>query len=179
VRPFEDVDTLFEALAEGIRHDDEENVDILAHGLQCAAILSAEAPGDAELQVAGLVHDVGWYAGAGGSDHAPRGAELVRPLLGDRIAWLVARHADAKRFLVTTDPSYLGLLSARSTVTLDAQGGVLDHDELLELRAAPELPALLALRRADDRAKVPGLDVPGLDPWRAVVERVARPERIG
>ncbi|MGH9050245.1 MAG: HD domain-containing protein, partial [Acidimicrobiia bacterium] len=57
-RPFLDVDSLLEVLAAGAREDDGEELDALAHHLQCAAALAERAPGDAELQAAGLVHDV-------------------------------------------------------------------------------------------------------------------------
>ncbi len=173
--PFSTVDELFTMLAAGAQHDDDEDVDVLAHSLQCAAILAAQAPTDRELQVAGLVHDVGWmiepHAPAA---HAPVGGALVGSLLGERVAHLVARHADAKRYLITTDPSYRTQLSDRSAVTLEHQGGVLDHDELLAMRADPELRSVLALRRADDRAKVPDLDVPDLEHWRDDVDALAR-----
>lgn len=178
MRPFATVDELFTALEDIARQDDEEDVDILSHSLQCADLLAAEAPGDLELQTAGLVHDLGWLVEPQlPAEHAPRGGALVEPLLGGRVAHLVARHADAKRYLVTTDPSYLETLSPHSTVTLEHQGGVLDHDELLAMRADPELRAVLALRRADDRAKVPGRDVPDLEHWRPVVEGVSRTSR--
>ena len=63
-------------------------------------------------------------------------------------------------------------MSPTSVVTLEAQGGLLADEERAALDAAPELPALLALRRADDDAKVPGREVPGLDAWRAALDTV-------
>jgi predicted HD phosphohydrolase len=173
--PFRDVDSLVEVLAAGAREDDGEELDALAHHLQCAAVLAERAPGDTELQVAGLVHDVASTVWPGRpATHARAGAELVEPLLGSRVAWLVRHHDEAKRYLVTTEPDYRARLSPTSVVTLEAQGGLLGDDERAALEAAPELDAVLTLRRADDDAKVPGRSVPGLDAWRRALDSVAQ-----
>ena len=135
----------------------------LEHGLQCAAILEAEHPDDVELQVAGLVHDIG-HQFADDAGHGDAGAAAVRGLLGDRIADLVAEHIPAKRYLVATDPAYRALLSPVSVLTLDAQGGA------SETRPTDDA---LTLRRADDRSKEPGRVVPGLDHWVPMIAKVA------
>jgi predicted HD phosphohydrolase/phosphohistidine phosphatase SixA len=174
-KPFRDVDALVEVLAAGAREDDGEALDALAHHLQCAAVLAERAPDDVELQVAGLVHDVASTVWPGRpATHARAGAALIEPLLGSRVAWLVGHHDEAKRYLVTTEPAYRARLSATSVVTLEAQGGLLGGDERAALQAAPELDALLTLRRADDDAKVPGRAVPGLDAWRGALDAVAQ-----
>jgi predicted HD phosphohydrolase len=169
-----DVDALFAALESGVREADAEDVDLLAHGLQCAAILGETAPDNPALQVAGLVHDVGTILWPGRPrTHARAGAAAVAPLLGERVAWLVGHHDQAKRYLVTVDPAYQSRLSEGSVITLDAQGGLLDDDELARLETEPWLEDLLTLRRADDAAKVPGRRVPVLSKWRPLVEAVA------
>lgn len=155
---------------------DDEPVDLLAHALQCAAILERVAPGDRELQIAGLVHDVGTLLPPGRPEtHASVGAAAVAHLLGPRVADLVAHHDAAKRYLVTTEPRYRHRLSTRSLETLRLQGGLLDPEERAALDAYPDLEAVLTLRRADDAAKVPGARVPGLGHWRAVLEELACP----
>jgi predicted HD phosphohydrolase len=169
-----DIDALLDLLAAGADEEDGEVLDALAHHLQCAALVAERSPDDLELQVAGLVHDVAstvWPRRP--ATHARAGAALVEPLLGARVAWLVGRHDQAKRYLVTTEPAYRERLSPTSVVTLEAQGGLLDDTERAALDAEPHLHALLVLRRADDDAKVPGRRVPGLDRWRPVLERVA------
>jgi predicted HD phosphohydrolase len=171
-----DVDALFAVLASSAAETDDEDVDLLAHGLQCAAVLAETAPDDAALQLAGLVHDVGTVLWPGRPrTHARAGAWAVAALLGERVAWLVGHHDQAKRYLVTVDPAYQARLSAGSVITLEAQGGLLDKDERARLEAEPWLVDLLTLRRADDAAKVPGREVPGLDHWRPIVERVLAP----
>jgi predicted HD phosphohydrolase len=166
------VDDLFDVLAASAGCHDEPDVDLLAHGLQCAANLAASHPDDVELQVAGLAHDIGWVVDPE-SPHDRLGAALLTPLLGDRVGVLVGGHVLAKRYLVATDPDYLGLLSVRSVETLGFQGGAADDDACARLDADPHRDAIVALRRADDRAKVPGADVAGLATWRAAVEAVA------
>lgn len=159
-------DQLLTLVARGTEHADEEHLDLLAHSLQCAALLAERHPDDLELQIAGLVHDVGTTLRPDEpADHASTGAAAIAPLLGRRVAWLVSGHADAKRYLVTTDPEYRARLSERSIVTLEAQGGLMNDAEVVALSHAPDLDALLELRRADDDAKVPGRVVPGLDAW--------------
>lgn len=156
--------------------DDREDVDLLAHALQCAQILASDesASTDEELVAAGLVHDLGWIVDPDDeSGHAANGAALVRPVLGERVAHLVAGHADAKRYLVTTEPGYAATLSARSRATLVAQGAVMGADEVAAFERDPHLDALVALRRADDAAKTPGAPVAPLDHWYDLLVRVA------
>jgi predicted HD phosphohydrolase len=168
------IDALCDVLASGASEHDGEALDALAHHLQCAALLAESAPDDLELQVAGLVHDIASTVWPGRpATHARAGAQLVRPLLGARVAWLVGQHDQAKRYLVTTEPKYRDRLSETSVITLEAQGGLLEPGERAALEAAPDLDAALTLRRADDDAKVPGKAVPGLDTWRATLELVA------
>ena len=172
--PITDVDSLLGVLESGAGATDAEDVDLLAHGLQCAALLAVVAPDDEELQIAGLVHDVGTVLWPGRPrTHAGAGAAAVADLLGKRVAWLVGHHDEAKRYLVTTDPGYTSRLSAASVATLEVQGGRLDDAERARLDAAPSLADVLTMRRADDDAKVPGRDVPPLSHWRPMVEATA------
>jgi len=165
-------DELLTLLARGVDHADEERVDLLDHSLQCAARLRARFPDDRELQLAGLVHDVGTILVPDDpAGHGSTGAAAVAPLLGRRVAWLVSWHADAKRYLVTTDPEYRARLSERSRVTLEQQGGTMRDAEVAALGAAPDLDALLALRRADDDAKVVGASPAPLDTWAPLLPR--------
>ena len=172
--PITDVDSLLGVLETGADATDAEDVDLLAHGLQCAALLAGVAPDDEELQVAGLVHDIGsvlWPDRP--RTHARTGAAAVADLLGERVAWLIGHHDEAKRYLVTTDPDYTSRLSAASVATLEVQGGRLDDAERARLDAAPWLADVLIMRRADDDAKVPGRDVPPLSHWRPIVAATA------
>jgi predicted HD phosphohydrolase len=54
------------------------------------------------------------------------------------------------------------------------QGDALDAATSTALAADPDLDAILALRRGDERAKDPAARPPGLDSWRELLEEVAR-----
>jgi len=170
-----DVDALVALLLRGREFADQEAVDLLAHGLQCAAGLAQAAPDDAELQVAGLVHDIGSIVEPGrAATHAATGAAMVAPLLGRRVAALVAGHDQAKRYLVTTDPAYAAVLSPQSVATLAVQGGVMTARDRAAFERRSQFADLLTLRRADDRAKDPTATVTDLGKWRVPLETVAR-----
>lgn len=145
----------------------------LDHGLQCAYRLACRRPLDIELQVAGLVHDVGHQFGPD-ERHGDIGGDLVRPILGERVAALVAAHVPAKRYLVATDARHAELLSSVSTATLAVQGGPLAETEVLAFRALPCFDDAIELRRADDGGKVPGRRVPGLDRWAEALSELAK-----
>jgi predicted HD phosphohydrolase len=172
--PISSVSDLLTLLARGDTVRDEPTLDGLAHALQCGAILRVEHPHDPELAVAGLVHDVADIAYPDDhTDHDRRGAELIGPLLGPRVARLVGAHVIAKRYLVTNDPGYRRRLSARSAETLEQQGDALADAEMAALGADPDLAAILDLRRADERAKDPEALVSGLESWRPLLTEIA------
>jgi predicted HD phosphohydrolase len=98
----------------------------------------------------------------------------VESLFGERVAFLVAHHDEAKRLLVTLDPEYASRLSPRSLDTLDQQGGLMTQREINRLYESPWIEELIILRRADDLAKDPNRLVPGLLKWRPTVERFVR-----
>jgi predicted HD phosphohydrolase len=169
------VDDLLVLMASGVGVHDEPEVDGLSHALQCAANLSASHPDDPDLVVAGLVHDIADIAFPHDhGDHAARGAALVEPLLGPRVARLVGAHVVAKRYLVATDPEYRARLSPRSIETLQLQGGTLEPSEIMALASDPDLDAILALRRADEAAKDRDARPPALEVWRPLLDEVAR-----
>lgn len=175
------VDELLAALALGV--DEPEPSEIaegadpvseLAHALQCAAVLAASHPDDLELQVAGLVHDLGHALVPGDvQGHGTNGRAFVEPLLGARVGALVELHVPAKRWLVTVDPTYRAGLSAGSIRTLARQGEGLSPDERARFEADPHHADAVVLRRADEAAKVAGLDVGSLDRWAATMAEVA------
>ena len=145
--------------------------DLLDHSLQVAEVLRRWHPDDIELQVAGLVHDVGHVLPPRRDDvHAEVAAAFVRPVLGNRIAELVRLHVPAKRYLVTTDPGYIDALDSGSITSLEHQGGGMSPDEAADFEGESFCTDALVLRRADEAGKVPGMAVPGLDVWLAILE---------
>jgi predicted HD phosphohydrolase len=173
-----DVDQLVTVLAAADNVTDSivggDSIGVLAHSLQCADVLATECPDDVELQVAGLVHDVGHLLVPGDADgHGRHGAQAVIGLLGPRVAGLVELHVQAKRYLVTTDPDYRAALSPGSIRTLELQGGMLDDEAVARFEAEPLAADALVLRRADEAAKVPGRPVPGLSTWKPLLDQIA------
>jgi predicted HD phosphohydrolase len=142
----------------------------LDHAIQTAALLARDHPGDPELTAAGLVHDIGHLL-PGGSDerHAANGAAAVRGALGERVAGIVARHVEAKRYLVASEGAYDGRLSRDSVNSLGRQGGALSAEEARVFLAHRWAGDAVTLRRADDAAKVDGLVVDGLDRWEPIL----------
>jgi gamma-butyrobetaine dioxygenase len=142
-----------------------EPVDQRQHALQAAALAQSEGADD-ELVLAALLHDIGRarpvvsrYPGAG---HDLAGEMFLREILGERVAWLVGRHADAKRYLVTTEPAYAALLTPASVRSLEVQGGPMTGDEVKRFESHPWFEDAVRLRRWDDGAKnplAPGADL--------------------
>jgi predicted HD phosphohydrolase len=158
-----------------------EDVTGLDHALQCAK-LAVDDGATTELIAAALFHDVGWFLTSEGldddavpmnGDHAALGARVLSPLLGPAVAQPVALHVLAKRWRCTIDPDYYDELSEASRITFIAQGGSLNTDERARFEAHPGFVTAMALRSWDDRAKVSGLDVPGLDHYRSLAEGIA------
>jgi predicted HD phosphohydrolase len=146
----------------------------LDHGLQTAAILRDVAPDDVELQIAGLVHDLAHpWDGPGQPRHASMGAIAVRDVLGDRVADLILSHVPAKRYLVATHEEYASILSPDSVMTLAAQGGPMNAEEIAVFEQNDDLQAMVDLRIADDGAKIPGKVVPPLSTYEDSIRRLA------
>jgi phosphonate degradation associated HDIG domain protein len=153
-----------------------EAISQLAHGLQAGA-LAERAGADDELILAALLHDVGHLAfpagtpdmaGFGVKEHERHGAEYLRARgFSDRVATLVRRHVDAKRYLVARSPAYAARLSDASTQTLRWQGGPMTAAEVAGFEAFPMHADILRLRAWDEAAKDPQARVPGLDVYRA------------
>jgi len=156
---------------------DGEAVDIWTHQVQTAEALRRDGADD-ELVVAGLLHDIG-DGRVPEAAHGPWGGALLRRLLGERVAWLVATHTDAKRYACTVDPGYWDRLSPVSQRTLERQGGRMSPGEVRRFAAHHWAEDALRLRRCDDSGKDPDAPEPDLGPLRAALERVAAAHRGG
>ena len=183
-------DRLIETMTKSAaRQYGRERVDELAHALQCAELADA-AGADEELVLACLLHDVGRYAVAqegisdtleritarahAGRGHHEAGADLVAPYVSERVAFLIRAHAEAKRYLCTTEPGYHETLSAGSRHTLTLQGGLMSADEVARHAAHPWLADGLRLRRWDDQAKVVGKPTRPLAAWEPLLRKYLR-----
>jgi predicted HD phosphohydrolase len=149
---------------EGMRHH-EESVTQTEHALQSARGSETDAGDDAEV-VAALLHDVGHlisgeeFGSAGflvrDLRHEEIGARLLSAWFPPEVTEPIRLHVVAKRYLCAVEPGYRGRLSCVSEKSLVLQGGPLPAEECRRFAASPFARRAVFLRRADDRAKVPG-----------------------
>ena len=151
-----------------------EPVSQLEHALQ-AAHHAEQSGASPSLVVAALLHDIGHLVHKLPEDAADHGIDTRHEQLGQ--AWLaryfgpevtepIRLHVPAKRYLCATDAAYLDQLSPASLHSLSLQGGPLDEAGCQEFEQNPHYRQAVALRRWDDLAKIPGMQVAGLDHYR-------------
>jgi gamma-butyrobetaine dioxygenase len=155
-----------------------EAVSQAEHALQAAELAAREGAPD-RLVVAALLHDLGHLLDGQDEDLARRGRDGRHEEAG--CAWLVRHfgpevtepirlHVAAKRYLCAVEPAYRDGLSPASRLSLALQGGPMSDRECAEFESHPAYREAVRLRRWDDAAKVPGLDVPGLEHYRSLLE---------
>jgi gamma-butyrobetaine dioxygenase len=156
-----------------------EPISQLEHALQAAHLAVQDASSDA-LVAAALLHDIGHLLGPkddpaeNGIDavHEGRGCSWLAPHFGPEVTEPIRQHVLAKRYLCAVDAAYRGLLSPASIRSLELQGGALTAGEAEVFERNLYSAGAIRLRRWDDRAKVPKLDVPGLRHYRAALRRL-------
>jgi gamma-butyrobetaine dioxygenase len=175
------VPRLLELYAEGGRRQcPGERVSQTDHALQ-TAYRAREAQAPPWLVVAALLHDVAHLLPgprtrkvAAGRRHARLSAAFLAPHFTPEVPAVVALHVTAKRYLCAVDPGYLEVLSPASIRSLPHQGGLLSPEECLAFEAHPYHAEAVLLRRWGDRARVPGLAVPGLGAYVSLLEAAER-----
>lgn len=149
-----------------------------SHAIQCA--LQAEKAGaDEPFIAAALVHDIGHQFAA----PAPVGLEHDYDDLHGSVAasWLrnafvkevsepVLLHVPGKRYLVSTRPDYIDILSKGSIDSLRRQGGVMSDDEIQAFEALPHSEWGVEVRIWDDKAKVRGFELPKIERFLPYLE---------
>jgi gamma-butyrobetaine dioxygenase len=156
-----------------------EPVTQLQHALQAAhlAVRDGAAP---PLVCAALLHDIGHLL-AGASEGAPAedlchenvGSNWLRAHFPESVSSPVQLHVAAKRFLCATEPEYLGRLSPASLHSLHLQGAAMSPEEIAAFAREPFHAEAVALRRWDDEAKDPSLDVRALETYRDLLRSLA------
>ena len=158
-----------------------EPVTLREHMLQSAAAAESEDAGD-YLVAAALLHDIGHLLHGGPENAAELGIDTAHEAVG--FAYLethfppevvdpVRLHVAAKRYLCAVEPDYVDELSEASRLSLQLQGGPMDPDEQAAFEQQPHWREACRLRRWDDIAKAPGVDVPPLEHYLPVLEAVA------
>ncbi len=159
-----------------------ESVTQTEHALQCAHLAASSGAG-ADLITAALLHDVGHLlcglaedAAVRGIDdtHENYGTDWLDRYFGADVITPVRLHVTAKRYLCCIDTAYLAGLSSASQLSLRLQGGPFTMDQARHFEREPYFVAAVAVRRWDDLAKVPGLDVPALDHYRPALASALR-----
>ena len=188
--PRETITQLFSFLrAQGNTDYLGERVSQLEHSLQCAHLArqSPQYGSDPEVILGALLHDVGRFipsaknmpamiapdgAYIGQASHEVLGERYLRQLgFSEKVCQLVGSHVVAKRFLTATEKGYYEGLSETSKRTLEFQGGDFSEEQVCAARGYPWLGPKLDVRRWDDRAKVPQMEVPGLEEYEELAVR--------
>jgi phosphonate degradation associated HDIG domain protein len=160
-----------------------EAVSQLEHALQSALLAEAEGR-PAGWIAAGLLHDIGHMLHGRGEGcaeqgiddrHEELGRRFLQAAFGPDVTEPVRLHVEAKRYLCAVEPGYLADLSPASVRSLGLQGGPMTAGECREFERHPHHAAAVALRRWDDRAKVPGLPTPPFAHFRRYVEAALAP----
>ena len=162
-----------------------EAVTQLEHALQAATLAESEGASPSWI-IAALLHDVGHLLEIGSTDidkplYNARHENLAVPFLsscfGDDVIDPIHYHVAAKRYLCTTDPDYLAILSPVSVSSLHVQGGIMSPTEVLAFQSLVRFDAILAVRRWDDAAKIPGYTTPPFEYFHPYLEAcfVSRP----
>ena len=156
-----------------------EPVSMTEHMLQSARAAEAdEAP--PHLVAAALLHDYGHLVHGGPEHAAEHGIDTHHEDVahgffvehfGEEVAEPIRMHVAAKRYLCAVEPSYLDELSPASILSLELQGGPFSREEVAAFEASPHADDAVRLRRYDDVGKVEGLETPGLEHYRPLLER--------
>ena len=165
-----------------------EEVSQIEHALQSALLAEKMYPDDYEFIVACLLHDIGHIIPPSNNDncvkvetmgnlgiknHENRGADfLLQNGFSARVAFLVASHVNAKRYLAGKDPTYFSHISLASCKTLSYQGGPMNDEEINEFETQEWFKDAVMVRYIDDKAKIKGCETKTIDDYRKMIEKI-------
>lgn len=162
-----------------------ESIAPRAHALQ-SAFLATDAGAKPPLVVAALLHDVGRLlvrvsppGPLDGRHHDAIGCAWLALYFGKAVVDPVRLRVEAKRYLCAVDPDYMDALSPASLRRLDAQGGPMTDHEADAFERMEFARDAVRLRRWDDRARTPHLQVPGLESYAPLLIDLSRPAAAG
>lgn len=158
-----------------------ESVTMKEHMLQCADLAVRNGASN-ELIVAALTHDIGHLLISDAlfmqesnidAHHDELGANWLADRFPESVSEPVRLHVGAKRYLVSTDPTYFGRLSPASVHTFNLQGGKMSDDEILEFRSHPAHESAIQVRLWDDDGKALGSKTSDLSAFESIINAVA------
>ena len=159
-----------------------EQVSMTEHMLQ-SAYAAQQDGAPPRLVATALLHDYGHFIHGLPEDSAEHGVDtqheevayrFLAEHFGEEIAEPIRLHVAAKRYLCAVEPAYFAQLSPASVLSLELQGGPYDDAEVAAFEASAYAQDAVRLRRYDDVGKVPGLETPGLEDYRGVLEAVLK-----
>lgn len=158
-----------------------ESITMKEHMLQCAD-LAVRDGASSELIVAALTHDIGHLLVSDAlalqesnidAHHDELGAKWLAERFPESVSEPVRLHVAAKRYLVSTDPNYLGKLSPASVHTFNLQGGKMSDNEIFEFRSHSVYESAIQVRLWDDEGKVVGSKTSDLSTFESTINSVA------
>ncbi|MHA8062029.1 phosphonate degradation HD-domain oxygenase [Aquirufa beregesia] len=158
-----------------------EAVSQLEHALQCAQLASDEGA-STELIIASLLHDIGHLLHALPDDapengiddmHENLAKEFLDRYFNDSVTEPIHLHVNAKRYLCNREAAYQAQLSEPSLISLQLQGGPMSEEECLVFEQNPHFQSAIQLRKYDDTAKVPDLQVLPLEHYLDLIETIS------
>ncbi|UTW11566.1 phytanoyl-CoA dioxygenase family protein [Marinobacterium rhizophilum] len=154
-----------------------EDITQTEHAVQCAE-LAVRAGETSAMVTAALLHDIGHLMAAtdlafGNYKHDSIGAEYLQNYFPAEVTEPIRLHAQAKRYLCSTEDGYLAGLSAASLDSLQNQGGLMSEAEQAAYLQEPYALQAIKLRRWDDEGKVLELSSRPFDHYLAHMDAVA------
>ncbi|MBL8888904.1 MAG: HD domain-containing protein [Planctomycetaceae bacterium] len=167
------IERIFELFHQrGTEQYGSEAVTQLQHAIQ-AAILAQREQAESHLVAAALLHDVGHILGNSplpdhesqnfDDHHENRAYPWLLEHFGKAVADPVRLHVAAKRYLCTVEPEYAAKLSPTSLKSYFDQGGPMSVTEQIAFEQEEFYSQALRLRRWDDRAKDPSVELPSIE----------------
>ena len=155
-----------------------EAVTQLEHGLQAAHFAKLAGANDA-LVTAALLHDIGHLlhdlpdnATEQGIDdiHEELGAQFLTTYFKQEVVEAVKLHVAAKRYLCLVEPGYYSTLSPTSKSSLLLHGGIMTGLEKDAFENFEYFNQAVALRKWDDMAKIPELQVDAIHTYTSTIQ---------
>lgn len=158
-----------------------ESVSQIEHMSQCAELARRQGYDD-EVILAAFFHDLGHICakydetddmgGYGRISHEKVGADFLRARgFSEKIAILVEKHVETKRYLCARNSAYYNNLSPASKQTLIFQGGPMLATEAEAFESDPLHYLYIEVRTWDELAKQRNQPVPDLDIYRSMARK--------